>query len=116
MTVLESQITVRDHRPWDMNADNSFVTVWCGSQQAHAIVQGRFRSYECPDGIDRPGGTPRRGPGFSSPSDPHTQQLCESRKYLFEHMDDLAREALQNPISRMWNSVENHRHLNLTST
>jgi len=48
MTVLDDSMVIRSHRKWDLNADDPFVTVWCGSQQVEATTTGDSRGYQCP--------------------------------------------------------------------
>lgn len=88
LAVLQDSMTVRYHRPWDLNADDHFVSVWCGAQRIQALIQGDSRWYECPD-HEAPTGKLDLQKALSQ-KDPHALGLCESRKYLYEHMDDKA--------------------------
>ena len=91
ITVLEDSMAVRSSRPWDLNADDPFVSVSCGSERTSAITEGSRRGYRCPNGeqpigrLDVPAALAKR--------DAHAIQVCESRRYLFDHMDQQARAA-----------------------
>ena len=91
MTILQNSMTVRDHRDWDLNADDPFITVWCGDQQTHAVTQGDVRKYVCANDIAPVGKLDIRA--ALQNHDPHAQQVCQSRSYLFRHMDLKARQA-----------------------
>jgi hypothetical protein len=91
MTALEDRIIVRDHRGWDLNADNPNVTVRCGDKVVRATTRENFRGYECNKGVSAVGELDIKK-GLAA-HDRHTLKLCQSRKYLFDHMDDLARNA-----------------------
>jgi hypothetical protein len=90
-TVLEDTMAIRDHRRWDLNADDPFVTVWCGSQQVRATATGDSRRYQCPNDAV-PIGKLQLTAAVAK-RDSHALQVCESRKYLYMHMDDKARDA-----------------------
>ncbi|MBY0495330.1 MAG: MBL fold metallo-hydrolase [Cyanobacteria bacterium] len=89
-TVLESTMAVRAHRPWDLNVDDPFVTVSCGSTRVTATTDGNRRFYRCPNG-EQPIGTLDVVAALAK-GDAHARQVCEARKYLFDHMDEKARE------------------------
>ena len=74
-----------------MNADDSFITVWCGTERARAITDGDRRSYKCPDGAV-PVGELQLAAALRD-KDTHALQVCASRRYLYRHMDSKAREA-----------------------
>ena len=93
MTVLQNSMTVRDHRQWDLNADDPFVTVWCGDQQTYAVVDGDTRKYECPGEIAPIGKLDIIA--ALKEHDPHAEQVCSSRNYLYLHMDIQARTAFK---------------------
>jgi hypothetical protein len=82
---------VRDHRIRDLNADDPYVTVWCGNEPVHATVSGAARWYVCPGG-QAPLGKLDLAAALRA-RDPHALQLCASRSYLYRHMDERAREA-----------------------
>jgi len=91
ITVLENTMAVRSSRPWDVNADDPFVSVWCGSERTTATTDGARRSYRCPNG-EQPIGKLDIAAALAK-GDAHALGVCESRKYLFAHMDDKARAA-----------------------
>ena len=91
MTVLENSMTVRDHRDWDLNADDPFITVWCGDKQTHAVVNGDVRKYECPGDVAPVGKLDIRA--ALAKHDAHAEQVCKARTYLYQHMDSDAQKA-----------------------
>jgi hypothetical protein len=91
ITVLDDTMPVRSHRRWDRNADDPFVTVWCGTQQARAVTDGDRRGYTCPDGA-QPIGKLDMAAALAR-KDLHAEQVCASRKYLFDHMEQTGRDA-----------------------
>jgi hypothetical protein len=91
LTVLDDSMTVRTHRKWDLNADDPFVSVWCGSQRVSAITMGDSRGYMCPDGAVAVGRLDLRA--ALAAKDGHALQVCKARRYLFDHMDGQARAA-----------------------
>ncbi len=90
VTVLETRMIVRDSRKWDLNADDPFIAVWCGTRQTRAITDGDRRYYKCPDGAV-PIGELQLSAALKS-KDAHALQVCESRRYLYQHMDQKARD------------------------
>jgi len=97
MTVLQNSMTVRDHRDWDLNADDPFVTVWCGDQQTSAVTEGDSRKYECPGGVAPVGKLDITS--ALKEHDPHAQQVCSSRAYLYQHMDGKAQDAFESAFA-----------------
>jgi hypothetical protein len=91
ITILEDSMIVRSHRNWDLNADDPFLTVWCGAQQAQAITDGDSRGYKCQDD-QVPIGKLQITSALEK-KDSHALQVCESRNYLYKHMDEMARDA-----------------------
>jgi hypothetical protein len=91
LAVLEDSMTVRTHRKWDLNADDPFVSVWCGAQKVAAITDGDSRGYKCPDEAAAVGRLDLRA--ALAAKDVHALQVCKARRYLFDHMDRTAREA-----------------------
>ena len=91
ITVLQNEMTVRDHRSRDINADDPFITVWCGNQPTKAVVSGMDRWYSCPN-EQAPVGKLDIVAALAA-KDAHALQICESRAYLFRHMDDNAQAA-----------------------
>ena len=93
IAVLKNWATIRDHRSWDINADYPFVTVRCGSEKVEAVSQDNYRGYHCP-GERAPIGTLDLQAALKK-KDGHALLLCESRRYLFTHMDEKARKAFR---------------------
>lgn len=91
ITVLANRMTVRSARKWDLNADDPFITVWCGSQKTTAVTDGDRRGYKCADGAVAVGEFQLSA--ALKAKDPHAFQVCASRAYLYRHMDSKAREA-----------------------
>jgi hypothetical protein len=91
ITVLTDRMTVRNARPWDLNADDPFITVWCGSQKTTAVANGDQRGYTCPDNgvpigkLDMPAALEHKNK--------HALQVCDARKYLYAHMQEDGRKA-----------------------
>lgn len=92
LTVLSDEVTVRNHRPRDLNADDPFVTVYCENQPVKALTNASgARWYECAKNI-APVGKLDIVAALKA-KDTHAQALCQARRYFFEHMDDSARAA-----------------------
>lgn len=91
LTVLDDTMAVRTHRKWDLNADDPFVSVWCGTQKVQAITDGDSRGYKCPGDAVAVGKL--NLPAALAAKDSHALQVCKARNYLFEHMDEKARAA-----------------------
>jgi hypothetical protein len=91
LTVLEDRISVRDHRAWDLNADDPFVTVWCGDKKTAALTDGEKRGYKCENSVS-PEGTLDTSAALDA-GNAHALDLCAARKYLYDHMDEKARSA-----------------------
>ena len=91
ITVLANRMTVRDSRKWDLNADDPFITVWCGNERVRAVTEGDSRSYRCADG-GVPVGELQLAAALKN-KDAHALQVCASRRYLYQHMDSKARKA-----------------------
>lgn len=90
-SVLSDEITVRNHREWDLNADDRFVTVTCSGQPVKAVTRAGMRGYACPNGV-APMGRLDVAAALAA-GEQHAKDLCASRRYLFDHMDDGARAA-----------------------
>jgi hypothetical protein len=90
LTVLDDTMTVRTHRKWDLNADDRFVSVRCGSQTARVVTAGDSRVYECSADAVAVGTLDL--PAALTANDPHAIQVCKARRYLFEHMDQKAQD------------------------
>jgi len=91
ITVLTDSMTVRNARPWDLNADDPFITVWCGSHITKAVAKGDQRGYTCPDyGV--PVGKLDMLAALKH-KDKHAIQVCAARKYLYGRMQADGRKA-----------------------
>jgi hypothetical protein len=91
LSTLSDSAPLESHRPRELNADDSFVTVRCGSSAASLVNTGRGQEYRCED--DQ---VPVARLDLSralSAVDPHALAVCRSRRYLYEHMDEAARTA-----------------------
>jgi hypothetical protein len=94
--VLEGRMTVRDHRDWDLTADDPFVTVWCGTQAVKATTTSDSRYYVCP-GDAAPEGTLDLKSALAK-KNPHALALCASRAFLYSHMDGKAQMAFKSAV------------------
>lgn len=85
ITVLTDTMTVVNIRPWDLNAGDPYITVWCGNHKAKLNTKGDSdRWYICAD---------HRVPvgkldmvAALQHKDSHALKVCASREYLYEHM------------------------------
>lgn len=91
ISVLQTEMTVRNHRPADLNSNDRFITVYCGTQPIRAKWNEWAIWYECPQG-QVPVGKLNMAAALQA-RDPHALQVCQSRAYLFKHMDEKARAA-----------------------
>ena len=94
ITVLTDTMVIRNHRPWDLNADDPFITVLCGGQKTEAITEGDQRYYRCADG-----GVPTGRLDMAAAlkhEDPHALRVCAAREYLYEHMDAEGQKVYKN--------------------
>ncbi|MDE2092165.1 MAG: hypothetical protein KGJ08_09750, partial [Gammaproteobacteria bacterium] len=85
ITVLTDTMVIRNHRPWDLNADDPFITVRCGKQKTRAITHGDRSYYQCANGAVPTGRLDMVA--ALKHHDPHARQVCKARQYLYEHMD-----------------------------
>lgn len=85
ITVMTDSMVVRNHRRWDLNADDPFITVRCGDEKTTAVTQGDARYYVCANG-DVPTGTLDMLAALKH-RDPHALKVCKARTYLYDHMD-----------------------------
>ncbi len=85
ITVLSDTMTLVNIRPWDLNADDPYITVRCGKDKAELTTKGGFyRRYICADHVV-PVGTLDMAAALEH-KDPHALEVCAARKYLYEHM------------------------------
>ncbi len=85
ITVLTDSMTLVNIRPWDLNIDDPYITVWCGKARAGLTTKGNdYRRYLCP-GNAVPVGKLDMAAALAH-QDPHALAVCASRKYLYEHM------------------------------
>lgn len=92
IAVLTDAMSLVNTRPWDLNAGDPYITVWCGRKKAQLILKGNsYRRYTCPDHSVPTGrldivAALRHG-------DSHALKVCAARRYLYEHMTEDARKA-----------------------
>ncbi len=92
ITVLTDTMTLVNIRPWDLNADDPYITVWCGRKRAKLTTKDdTYRRYTCqnhrvPTGkLDIVSALRHR--------DPHALKVCAARRYLYVHMTKEGRQA-----------------------
>ncbi len=90
-TVLKDEMTVRHHRNWDLNSTDPFISVWCGNNQIKVTSEPGSRYYRCPNN-QSPIGKLDLVAALKK-NDAHALQVCASRSYLYQHMDDGAKAA-----------------------
>jgi hypothetical protein len=85
ITVLTDSMTLVNIRPWDLNVDDRYITVWCGKVRATLTTKGSdYRRYLCPDhGV--PVGRLDMATALAH-GDRHALEVCAARKYLYQHM------------------------------
>lgn len=92
IAVLSNTMALVNSRPWDLNADDPYITVWCGRKKAQLTVKGpSYRRYACPDH-----GVPTGRLDIVTAlrhGDSHALKVCAARKYLYEHMTADGRRA-----------------------
>jgi hypothetical protein len=92
ITVLTDTMTLVNIRSWDSNADDPYITVWCGRKKAQLTTKDHsYRRYTCPDH-----GVPTGKLDIVRAlrhRDPHALKVCAARKYLYEHMTEDGRKA-----------------------
>lgn len=90
LAVLEDAAPPELNRPHDMNVGAPFIAVRCGPDDAELRTRpDGARHYVCPNGsvpIARLDMVAAMAAG-----DPHAAAVCASRRFLFDHMDELAR-------------------------
>lgn len=93
ITVMTDTMVVRNHRRWDLNADDPYITVKCGDEKTTAITRGDDRYYACADG-SVPTGTLDMVAALGH-GDPHALKVCKARTYLYGHMDAVGRKVFR---------------------
>lgn len=92
ITVLTDTMTLVNIRPWDLNAGDPYITVWCGGKKAQLTTKDHsYRRYTCPNHL-----VPTGKLAIVSAlkhNDPHALKVCAARKYLYEHMTESGRMA-----------------------
>jgi hypothetical protein len=92
ITVLSDTMTLVNIRPWDLNADDPYITVRCGRDTAKLTTEGdSYRLYICPGHV-APLGTLHMSAALKH-GDPHALKVCAARRYLYEHMTAEGRRA-----------------------
>jgi hypothetical protein len=88
LMVLEREMPISAARPYDLNHRDPFVQLRCtdGAQLVSFTPMPRCPGNESPLAV-------RDVAAGLSAGDAYTVRLCESRKYLWDHMDVTAREA-----------------------
>jgi hypothetical protein len=89
--VLAESLPVSYSRDWDLNADDPFYSAWCGKEPAELVEDMGLRGFTCKNGAV-PVGRLDMSKALAA-RDAHALAVCDSRKYLFENMDDQARKA-----------------------
>ncbi|MGB9429168.1 MAG: hypothetical protein WCC11_04725 [Gammaproteobacteria bacterium] len=92
ITVLTDSMTLVNDRPWDLNVDDPYITVWCGKQQAKLTTKDdSYRRYSCPHQAVPTGKLDMLA--ALKHKDKHALQVCAARKYLYGHMEEDGRKA-----------------------
>jgi hypothetical protein len=107
ISVFKNETSVRNHRVYDLNADDPFISVWCGEKLTHAKVQGKNRWYEC-QGNQTPMGRLDLARALKA-GNKHAIQLCNARTYLYYHMDKAARDAVSSSFRECLEASGNQR-------
>lgn len=90
LSVLAPAVPLERHRPWDMNVDDPFLSLTCPSGGTPRLVtRVPLRHYACPT-FEVPMGALDVDRALAA-GDERTLAMCESRRYLYKHMDDDAR-------------------------
>jgi hypothetical protein len=91
LSVLHSEVAMAATRPLDPNAGDPYVDVRCGKRPARLVKDGDWIWYRCADGSVPVGRRDVRS--ALAAGDEYTARVCQSRRYLHDHMDRTAREA-----------------------
>ncbi len=89
LSVLQDQTPLAATRPMDLNAGDPFVDVKCGNDNAHLVHEGEWIWFRC-DGDLIPMGKRDIAAGLKA-GDRYTLAVCQSRRYLYKLMDEVAR-------------------------
>lgn len=96
-SVLADDAPLERHRALDTNTGDPFVHVTCpGGGAAKLESRGGTRHFAC-EGRSVPRGHYDLGAALAA-GDAHAAAVCESRRYLAEHMNDAARAAFASAI------------------
>jgi hypothetical protein len=90
LSVLHSEAAMAATRPLDPNAGDPYVDVRCGKEPARLIRDGDWIWYRCADGSVPVGRRDVRS--ALAAGDQYTTRVCQSRRYLHDHMDRAARQ------------------------
>jgi len=91
LDALADAAPLEGHRPRELNGQDPFISVSCGS--VVAPKRDADGGFACPDG-----GLPVARFDLArarAESHPHALAVCRSRRYLFDHMDGAARAAFE---------------------
>jgi hypothetical protein len=92
ITVLTDSMTLVDDRPWDLNVDDPYISVWCGRQKAKLTTKDdTYRRYSCPHQAVPTGKLDMLA--ALKHKDAHALGVCAARKYLYDHMEAEGRKA-----------------------
>ena len=92
ITVLTDTMTLVNIRPWDLNAGDPYLTIWCGRRKARLTIKDHsYRRYTCADHAV-PTGKLDLAAALRH-EDPHALEVCAARRYLYEHMTEDGRRA-----------------------
>ncbi len=92
ITVLTDSMTLVNDRPWDLNVDDPYITVWCGQQKAKLTTKDdTYRRYSCPHQAVPTGKLDMLA--ALKHQDAHALGVCAARKYLYEYMEEDGRKA-----------------------
>jgi hypothetical protein len=90
--VLSDHCVVANHRPEDVNDEDPYVEVRCGDEPAGLVKEeDGFERHHCRNGRVPIGHRDVRA-GLAAGHE-YTRRVCESRRWLFEHMTERARRA-----------------------
>lgn len=95
--VMKDSMNVVNIRPWDRNAEDPYITVWCGSREVKAVTHGDHRGYSCADGRVPVGKLDMVA--ALKHHDRHAEQVCAAREYLYAHMDATGKKAFRREVA-----------------
>lgn len=92
-SILSDELPLESYFPLEQNLDDRFISFWCGGQPAPVAD----RQVRCADGsIPRGRLAVREG---RLAADEHVLNVCRSRRYLYAHLSDAARNAFEQPLA-----------------